>query len=156
MKHRRSQAPQPLSQTTLNATVSEILAIYQTWESHTPPHSCIGRADCCRFKKVGHTPFLTKGEALVAALAWKASGRKSILEPADGSCPFLHPHSGKCQIYHGRPFGCRTHFCPDAGGLPPRKSVRDLIQQLDTIDAKLGGSGPSYLPTAVRHALTLI
>lgn len=59
------------------------------------------------------TPYLTLGEAMVAA-AWRAAGRSSV-KPPDGSCPFLGP-DGKCRIYDGRPFGYWTHFCEAAGG----------------------------------------
>ena len=112
-----------------------------------------GIADCCRFRLVGHTPYLTRGEALVAAKAWRAAGRKDVVVPADGSCPFLHPNSGKCRIYDGRPFGCRTHFCAAAGGPAARNEVRDLIQRLEDIDRRLGGNGAMNLPVAVKAAM---
>jgi hypothetical protein len=99
----------------------------------------------------GRTPFLTKGEALVAALAWRAAGRTSVPETADGACPFLK--GGRCQIYEGRPFGCRTHFCEAAGGPAARKDVRDLIQRLEEIDVRLGGKGGVNLPGAVAEAM---
>lgn len=131
----------------------EVRAIYQEWEQRPLERNCTGIADCCRFRLVGHTPYLTRGEALVAAKAWRAAGRKTIQEAADGSCPFLHPRSGKCQIYEGRPFGCRTHFCQAAGGPAARSEVRDLIQRLEDIDHRLGGRGAMQLPVAVREAL---
>jgi Fe-S-cluster containining protein len=131
----------------------QVRAIYAEWESRPIQRNCSGLADCCRFKLTGRTPYLTRGEALVAARAWKAAGRKDVVVPADGSCPFLHPHSGKCRIYDGRPFGCRTHFCEAAGGPAHRNDVRDLIQRLEEIDLRLGGSGAINLPTAVKEAL---
>ena len=90
----------------------------------------------------------------MAAKAWRGAGRKEVVVPADGSCPFLHPHTGKCQIYDGRPVGCRTHFCPAAGGPAARNEVRDLIQRLEEIDHRLGGNGGVNLPTAVKSAMT--
>ena len=56
-------------------------------------------------------------------------------------------------IYDGRPFGCRTHFCAAAGGPAARQDVRDLIQRLEVIDTRLGGSGAINLPAAVKEAL---
>ncbi len=132
----------------------EVLDIYAEWENRPLVRNCTGRADCCRFRLVGHTPYLTKGEALVAARAWKAAGRSDIIIPADGSCPFLHPNTGKCRIYDGRPFGCRTHFCAAAGGPASRGEVRDLIQRLEEIDHLLGGRGAVNLPAAMAEAMS--
>lgn len=133
--------------------IREVRAIYQEWSSRPIDRNCTGIADCCRFRLVGHTPYLTKGEALVAAKTWRAAGRKEVVVPADGSCPFLHPATGKCRIYDGRPFGCRTHFCAAAGGPAARNEVRDLIQRLEDIDHRLGGNGGVSLPVAVKVAM---
>ncbi len=135
----------------LQAAAAEVRAIYREWEARPIERNCTGLSDCCRFKMTGRTPFLTKGEALVAALAWRAAGRTSVPETADGACPFLK--GNRCQIYEGRPFGCRTHFCEAAGGPAARKDVRDLIQRLEVIDARLGGNGGVNLPGAVAAAM---
>lgn len=135
------------------AAEREVRAIYSEWTQRPIERNCTGIADCCRFRLVGHVPYLTRGEAHVAAKAWRAAGRKEVVTPADGSCPFLHANTGKCQIYDGRPFGCRTHFCDAAGGPASRNEVRDLIQRLESIDVMLGGNGAVNLPTAVRDAL---
>ena len=141
--------PQP----DLDTAASQVRDIYAEWHRRPLERNCTGLADCCRFKLTGRTPYLTRGEALVAARAWRAAGRKEIADPADGSCPFLHPNTGKCRIYDGRPFGCRTHFCAAAGGPAARADVRTLIQRLEAIDTQLGGTGGINLPTAVREAL---
>ncbi len=133
------------------AIAEEVRAIYKEWEQRPLERSCTGRGDCCRFQLTGRTPFLTKGEALVAAQAWRAAGRTSVPESPDGACPFLK--AGRCQIYNGRPFGCRTHFCEAAGGPASRKEVRDLIQRLEEIDLRLGGNGGVNLPAAVGAAM---
>lgn len=132
----------------------QVLEIYAEWGNRPLVRNCTGRADCCRFRLAGHTPYLTKGEALVAARAWKAAGRSGIRMPADGSCPFLHPDTGKCGIYDGRPFGCRTHFCAAAGGPASRGEVRDLIHRLEEIDHRLGGKGAMKLPAAMHEAIS--
>lgn len=135
----------------LRAAAAETRAVYDEWEQRPLERACTGRGDCCRFRLTGRTPFLTRGEALVAAKAWRAAGRTSVPEAADGACPFLK--ANRCQIYEGRPFGCRTHFCDAAGGPASRKEVRDLIQRLEEIDARLGGSGGVNLPAAVAAAM---
>ena len=136
----------------LKAATAEVRAIYREWEQRPIERTCTGRGDCCRFRLTGCTPFLTKGEALVAAIAWRAAGRTTVPESPDGACPFLK--GGRCQIYEGRPFGCRTHFCDAAGGPATRKEVRDLIQRLEEIDTRLGGKGGVNLPAAVAAAMT--
>ena len=100
----------------LAAAARQVREIYAEWRRRPLERHCADLADCCRFRQTGRTPYLTRGEALVAARAWRAAGSKEIVTPADGSCPFLHPSSGKCRIYDGRPFGCRSHFCAAAGG----------------------------------------
>ncbi|MCW1887223.1 YkgJ family cysteine cluster protein [Luteolibacter flavescens] len=130
---------------------TEVRAVYREWEQRPLERSCTGSGDCCRFRATGRTPFLTKGEALVAALAWRAAGRTEVPASPDGACPFLK--NNRCQIYEGRPFGCRTHFCDAAGGPATRKEVRDLIQRLEDIDHRLGGNGGVNLPGAVAAAM---
>lgn len=137
----------------LDEAARQVREIYAEWQCRPLERDCTGIADCCRFRLTGRTPYLTRGEAWVAARAWRAAGRIRMVAPTDGSCPFLHPSTGKCQIYEGRPFGCRTHFCASAGGPAARKDVRDLIQRLEAIDVRLGGAGAINLPTAVSDAL---
>ena len=114
---------------------------------------CIARTQCCRFQLTGKTPYLTKGEALVAARAWRALGRTRLPESPDGACPLLDRTTGRCRIYEGRPFGCRTHFCAAAGGPYGRREVVDLINRLEDLDRTLGGDGALPLPAAVKLAL---
>ncbi|HEY8962140.1 MAG TPA: YkgJ family cysteine cluster protein [Luteolibacter sp.] len=133
--------------------IREVREIYAELAGRPVSRNCTGVSQCCRFRLNGRTPFLTKGEALVAARAWRAAGRKEVVSPADGSCPFLGK-TGLCQIYEGRPFGCRTHFCEAAGGPYARHEVRDLIQRLEAVDRKLGGNGGVNLPVAVAEAMS--
>jgi Fe-S-cluster containining protein len=99
------------------------------------------------------TPQLTKGEALVAAKGFRATGRKELPESADGACPLLQRATGRCLIYADRPFGCRTHFCKAAGGPHAREDVLDLIRRLEEVDRQLGGDGPRKIQAAVAAAL---
>ena len=129
---------------------AQVREIYRELAQRPLARHCIGRTECCQFQLTGKTPFITRGEAVVAWQGLRASGRKNLPERPQGSCPMLKP-DGKCMIYEHRPFGCRTHFCKAAGGPAPRELVRDLIQRLEQIDACLGGSGGVNLPAAMAH-----
>ncbi len=134
------------------ATV-EVRQIYAELAQRPIERRCLRRTECCHFKLTGLTPYLTKGEALVAARALRASGRKGLPESPEGTCPMLDRASGNCLIYADRPFGCRTHFCAAAGGPLARREVLDFIRRLEVIDAQLGGDGPRKLPAAIKAAL---
>jgi len=144
---RRSAPP------TKAAAIDAVRAIYQELATRPIERSCVTRTECCRFRLTGRTPFLTKGEALVAAKAWRATGRTRLPDSADGACPLLDSATGKCRIYEGRPFGCRTHFCAAAGGPYARRDVVDLIHRLEDVDRAMGGDGALPLPAAVERAL---
>lgn len=144
--------PRPLIQDRRRELLDAVRTVYKELAARAPSRDCTGRAECCHFKLTGRTPFLTRGEALVAAQAVRASGRKKLSPSPDGACPLLE--NGKCRIYEGRPFGCRTHFCKPAGGPFARSEVRELIQRLEDIDRELGGNGGVNLPAAIQWALT--
>ncbi len=133
--------------------IEAVKTIYRELAERPIERNCLRRTDCCRFRLTGRTPFLTKGEALVAAKAVRALGKKRLPESIDGACPLLNHATGQCQIYEGRPFGCRTHFCAAAGGPYARQEVVDLIHRLEDIDRALGGDGAMALPVAVERAL---
>lgn len=130
----------------------EVRAIYREADARPVERNCTRLTECCQFRLTGRTPMLTRGEALLAAQAVRATGRKTLPESRDGACPLLR-EDGRCLIYADRPFGCRTHFCAAAGGPYARAEVLDLIRRLETIDARLGGTGPRALPAAVGDAL---
>ncbi len=96
---------------------------------------------------------VTRGEAMVAGKALRASGRTKLPERPDGACPLLI-NLGKCMVYEARPFGCRTHFCTAAGGPYGRKEVLDLIRRLEVVDFQTGGVGPLPLPTAMKQIMS--
>jgi Fe-S-cluster containining protein len=133
--------------------VAKVRDVYSDLAGRAIDRNCLGRGECCHFRLTGLTPYLTKGEALVAATALRATGRKSLPQKFDGSCPLLNAGTGKCLIYADRPFGCRTHFCGAAGGPYARREVLDLIRRLEDVDAELGGNGARKLPDAVSDAL---
>ncbi len=134
------------------AALAEVRAVYADLAQRPVERACTRSTGCCQFRVTGRTPQLTRGEALLAARAVRAAGRRKLPEHPDGACPLLR-EDGACLIYHDRPFGCRTHFCAAAGGMIPRGEVLDLIRRLEAVDAQLGGSGPRALEAAVANEL---
>jgi len=132
----------------------EVRGIYRELAERAISRSCTFRTECCQFRLTGKIPHLTRGEALVAVKALRASGRKSAPLRSDGSCPMLDPGTSRCWIYEGRPFGCRTDFCDAAGGPYDRRDVIDLIRRLEEVDARLQGHGPQILTSALADILT--
>ena len=128
--------------------MAEVGAVYADLARRPADRACEARTQCCQFRLTGRVPMLTAGEALVAAQAFRATGRTRLPERTEGACPMLDPQ-GRCLIYDARPFGCRTHFCAAAGGPFARRDVLDLIRRLEDVDAFLGGDGVHPLPAAV-------
>jgi len=129
--------------------IAAVREVYADLAARPVERDCVRRTECCQFRLTGRTPWLTDGEAVLAAKAFRATGRTRLAEPADGSCPMLDPRSGRCLIYDDRPFACRTHFCVAAGGPYSRREVLDLIRRLEAISAPLGGDGPRAIGSAV-------
>jgi len=136
--------------------LEEVRAIYRDLALRPAERNCTLRTECCQFKITGLVPYLTRGEALVAAHGVRSTGRKALPVRDDGACPMLDAKSGRCMIYEYRPFGCRTHFCRAAGGPRERKEVIDLIRRLEVVDAALGGDGSRPLVAAVEAELERI
>ena len=139
--------------TSPSAALEEVRQVYRDLAARPIERHCELRTECCHFKLTGKTPHLTRGEALLAAHALKATGRKKLPARDDGACPLLDPQTSRCLIYADRPFGCRTHFCAAAGGPYARREVIDLIRRLEQIDEQLGGDGPRALPAAISSVL---
>jgi uncharacterized protein len=137
----------------IEGALDEVRQVYADLAKRPIERNCQRVKECCHFKLTGRTPYLTKGEATVAARAIRASGRKQLPHKVTGECPLLDTATGNCLIYESRPFGCRTHFCSAAGGPYARREVIDLIRRLETIDAEIGGSGPRLLQSAIIDAL---
>ena len=133
--------------------LAEVREVYADLAARPIDRNCIRVKECCHFKLTGRTPYLTKGEAFVAAKALRATGRTQLPKNPTGACPLLDETTGDCLIYEARPFGCRTHFCAAAGGPYSRREVVHLIRRLETVDESLGGSGPRLLQNAVADAL---
>lgn len=134
--------------------LAEVRQIYAELEARLEglERNCRLTTRCCRFRLTGEVPVLTLGEAWLAAQGVRASGRRELPEHPEGACPLLGKE-GRCTIYAHRPFGCRTHFCREAGGVVPRRLVADLIQRLEALDERLGGEGSRDLPEAIAAVL---
>lgn len=145
-------APDPIARLKSESTAA-VKKIYADLAARPLERNCTLRTRCCQFQLTGKIPHLTRGEALVAAKALRATGRKTLPFRDDGACPLLDPRTARCLIYESRPFGCRTHFCQPAGGPYPRSHVLDLIHRLEEIDRHLGGNGAHLLDPAINHAL---
>jgi len=143
----------PAKGTATETLLAEVRSVYRDLASRPVERNCELRTQCCHFKLTGKTPYLTRGEAMLAARALRATGRVALPARGDGACPLLNAATERCLIYQDRPFGCRTHFCAAAGGPYPRREVIDLIRRLEAIDEQLGGDGPHTLPQAVGAAL---
>jgi Fe-S-cluster containining protein len=137
----------------IQTAITGVHQVYADLAQRPIGRNCTRQTECCHFKLTGRTPYLTKGEAIVAARALRATGRKSLPQNLEGACPLLHSATGNCLIYDDRPFGCRTHFCSAAGGPVSRREVLDLIRRLEKVDDDLAGSGPHTLQNAVGQAL---
>jgi len=137
----------------LQIALAEVRQVYVDLAQRPISRNCLRKTECCHFKLTGRTPYLTKGEAVVAAKAFRATGRKSLPETPDGSCPMLQQERANCLIYEDRPFGCRTHFCGAAGGPIARRDILDLIRRLEDVDLALNGNGPRALQNAVADVL---
>jgi Fe-S-cluster containining protein len=140
----------------MESTIRDVRQIYADLGARAIDRNCVRLKECCHFKLTGRTPYLTKGEAIVAAKALRATGRRKLPVNPHGACPLLDAATGNCLIYDARPFGCRTHFCAAAGGPYARREVLDLIRRLETIDESLGGDGPRVLQNAISDALNVL
>jgi uncharacterized protein len=136
-----------------DGALDAVRRIYAELDARPVERDCRLRTECCHFKRTGLVPLLTRGEALLAARALRATGRKNLPVRPDGACPLLHPVTTRCLIYAERPFGCRTHFCAAAGGPCARRDVLDLIRKLEAVDTGHGNNDPSPLPDALRRVL---
>ncbi len=135
-----------------DGALDAVVAVYDELAARPIERACTLRTECCRFQLTGMVPYLTRGEALVAARGLRRTGRVKLPSRDDGACPLLD-EAGRCLVYESRPFGCRTHFCSAAGGPYPRTEVLDLIRKLEDVDRALGGDGARPLPAAVARAL---
>ena len=82
--------------------LDEVRRVYADLAARPIDRNCVRLKECCHFKLTGRTPYLTKGEALVAARALRTTGRARLPENPTGTCPMLEASSGNCLIYEAR------------------------------------------------------
>ena len=123
----------------------DIEAIYRDAEAALPARNCQRTTRCCRFAETGREPYVTRAEVDYLFAVLRAQGRKMPLLRSDGSCPFLGNDEKTCTVYEGRPFGCRTNFCREAGGAVTAQEMREPLARLKALDEVLGGDGPRPL-----------
>ena len=58
--------------------LAEVRAVYADLAHRPAERSCVRSTGCCQFRLTGRTPQLTRGEALLAARAFRATGRKAL------------------------------------------------------------------------------
>jgi Fe-S-cluster containining protein len=128
----------------------DIEAIYAEAEASLPPRNCIRRTQCCRFAETGREPYVTRAETDFLFAVLRASGRRMPPPRYDGACPFLDRDERTCTIYEGRPFGCRTNFCREAGGSVTAAELKSSLDKLRALDEALGGEGPRPLTNVLN------
>ena len=104
MKPKRLPRTPDKAESLRREAMDEVRAVYSEVAARPIARNCTRLTECCHFKLTGRTPQLTRGEAILAAKALRASGRKAMPERDDGACPLLR-ENGACLIYHDRPFG---------------------------------------------------
>lgn len=123
----------------------DIQEIYAEAEAALPERNCTRLTRCCRFAETGREPYVTRAETDYLFAVLRASGRRMPPPRDDGACPFLASDEKTCTVYEGRPFGCRTNFCREAGGAVTAQELRASLDRLAALDEKLGGDGPRPL-----------
>ena len=123
----------------------EIEKIYAEAEASLPARNCTRTTRCCRFLETGREPYVTRAETDYMFAVLRSTGRRLPPPRSDGACPFLDRDEKTCSIYEGRPFGCRTHFCREAGGSVTAQELKPSLDKLAALDEKLAGEGPRPL-----------
>jgi len=131
-----------------------ILKVYALADEAMPQRDCTGRACCCLFAETGREPFVTDAEMDTLLAELKKQGRKVPAPRDDGACPLLTADSKRCSVYDGRPLGCRTFFCREAGGPATAREMREAVQLLNAIDEgqRRGKRGSRTLTAALEGA----
>jgi uncharacterized protein len=129
----------------------DIEAIYAEAEASLPARNCIRRTRCCRFAETGREPYVTQAEVEYLFAVLRANGRRMPPPRRDGACPFLDDDEKTCSVYEGRPFGCRTNFCREAGGAVTAQELRASLDKLAALDEHLRGQGPRPLTRVLNE-----
>jgi Fe-S-cluster containining protein len=131
----------------------DIEKIYLEAEASLPARNCTRTTRCCRFAETGREPYVTRAETDYLFAVLRSQGRKMPPPRYDGACPFLDRDEKTCSIYEGRPFGCRTHFCREAGGAVTAQELKPSLDKLAALDEVLGGDGPRPLTRVLDNVI---
>jgi Fe-S-cluster containining protein len=113
----------------MNPAIREgLLAIYNALDADVRAEGpvCDLSGRCCRFRKYGHTLFITRSEAELLLECGLPDG--AVID--EGSCPF---QQGKlCTARDRRPLGCRVYYCdPSYAGRGEALSERYIAHLKD-------------------------
>ena len=78
----------------LQSALAAVREIYADLAMRPIQRNCVRKGECCHFKLTGRNPYLTKCEALLAAHAFRATGRKSLPDNPNSACPMLQSSTG--------------------------------------------------------------
>ncbi|HEY2773333.1 MAG TPA: YkgJ family cysteine cluster protein [Candidatus Binatia bacterium] len=129
----------------------DIEKIYADAEASLPARNCTRTTRCCRFAETGREPYVTRAETDYLFAVLRSQGRRMPPPRDDRACPFLASDQKTCTVYEGRPFGCRTHFCREAGGAISASELKPSLDRLAALDEVLGGDGPRPLTRVLNE-----
>src|SRR2546430_11615656 len=86
----------------LQTALAEVRQVYLDLAQKPIQRNCLRKTECCHFKLTGRTPYLTKGEAVVAAEAVTPPRPKTVTGKTDGSWP-KRPHKKSQSLIFQRP-----------------------------------------------------
>ncbi|HYC54257.1 MAG TPA: YkgJ family cysteine cluster protein [Candidatus Binatia bacterium] len=124
----------------------DLLSIYAEAEASLPARDCMRSTGCCRFALTGREPHVTQAEVDLLLEHLASQGRRVPPPRRDGACPFLAGDETTCTVYEARPFGCRTHFCREAGGPVPARELRISLRRLAELEEQLGSRAQGPRP----------
>ena len=68
----------------VRAALAAVRAVYDDLDRRPVERACTRLTECCQFRRTGRMPSVTRGEALLALRAFRATGRKDVPPEVDG------------------------------------------------------------------------
>ncbi len=103
------------------------------------------------FKLTGLTPYLTKGEALLARRRFVRQAGASFRKRSDGSCPLLHPESAAASFTRIVRSAVARISARRRRTLRAARRARSSSAGLEAVDAALGGMVRACCPGRWRR-----
>ncbi|HEX7517356.1 MAG TPA: hypothetical protein VF345_08735 [Chthoniobacterales bacterium] len=110
--------------------LDEVREVYSDLSLRPIERNCVRVKECCHFKLTGRTPYLTKGEALLAAKALRATGRTHLPENSAGACPSSIPPAATVSSTSPVPSVAAPIFARLPAG--PTRAAKSLISFADS------------------------